>query len=253
MKAIFFDVDDTLYDQTQPFGEACRQMYGGAYDSQAEKLFVASRRRSDEVFELSQSCKITMDAMRIYRTQKAFEDCGISISEEEALAFEKHYNENLKHISLPETMREILDFCAEKGIEAGVITNGPSAHQWEKVERLGLLKWIPRERVFVSGDLGASKPDPEIFRMIEQRIGLEPEELWFVGDSYVNDVAGAKRAGWKSLWFNRRGHKIPEMDFQPDLQAASERELLEAVKSLYFGQVSGEPRERNGRYSQKRE
>ena len=68
----------------------------------------------------------------------------------------------------------------------------------------GLLKWIPRERVFVSGDLGAAKPEPEIFRIIEKRLGLQPEEIWFAGDSYANDVTGAKRAGWKSLWLNRR-------------------------------------------------
>ena len=235
MKAILFDVDDTLYDQTQPFRKACSQMYGDAYDGLAERLFVASRRHSDEVFELSQSGAITMDAMRIYRTQKAFEDFGIFISQDEALKFEDYYKENLNHIFLPETIKEILDFCTERRIPAGVITNGASAHQWGKVERLGLLKWIPRERVFVSGDLGAAKPEPEIFRIIEKRLGIQPEEIWFAGDSYANDVTGAKRAGWKSLWLNRRGHELPESGFMPDLQVKSERELFAAVKDLYFG------------------
>ena len=83
--------------------------------------------------------------------------------------------------------------------------------------------------------MGAAKPEPEIFRIIENRLGLQPEEIWFAGDSYANDVTGAKRAGWKSLWLNRRGHELPESGFVPDLQVKSEWELFAAVKDLYFG------------------
>ena len=232
MKAVFFDMDDTLYDQVLPFSQACRQMFADQYQGLYEELFAASRRHSDEVFAQAQAGEITMEAMGVYRCRKAFEDFGISVSEKQALEFEQRYKENLKRIFLPDTIEKMLEFCREKEIKTGVISNGAWDHQWQKVRRLGLLRWIPKERIFISGEVGAAKPEPEIFRAVENRLGLGPEALCLAGDSYPNDIFGAKRAGWKAIWLNRRGHRKPEGMPEPDFQVKNEEELFEKVKEI---------------------
>ena len=126
------------------------------------------------------------------------------------------------------TLRE----CREKEIKTGVISNGAWDHQWQKVRRLGLLRWIPKERIFISGEVGAAKPEPEIFRAVENRLGLGPEALCLAGDSYPNDIFGAKRAGWKAIWLNRRGHRKPKGMPEPDFQVKNEEELFEKVKEI---------------------
>jgi putative hydrolase of the HAD superfamily len=53
------------------------------------------------------------------------------------------------------------------------------------------------ERVFVSSELGYAKPDPRFFYMVEHVLSASPEELLLVGDDEVNDIIGARAAGWQ--------------------------------------------------------
>ena len=231
MSAIIFDVDDTLYDQLVPFWKAYEAVFGGRYQLPMDGLFAASRRRSDEVFGPSQRGEITMEEMYIYRIQKAFEDFQVAITDQEALRFQAEYAGNQKRLEMSEKMREILDLCVNR-IPIGIITNGPSEHQWKKVNALGAQRWFPRENIFVSGDVGAAKPDRRIFDHVCDRMGQKPEDMYLVGDSYENDIAGAMRAGWRAIWLNRRGHKHPEGGFVPWATVESEEELLTVLQKI---------------------
>lgn len=231
MSAIIFDVDDTLYDQVIPFWNAYKAVFKDRFQLPMDDLFAASRRRSDEVFGPSQRGEITMEEMYIYRIQKAFEDFQVSITDQEALQFQAEYAENQKRLQVSEKMREILDFCAAR-IPIGIMTNGPSQHQWKKVNALEAQQWFPRETIFVSGDVGAAKPDRRIFDWACSKMGQKPEEMYMVGDSYDNDVVGAMSAGWKAIWLNRRGRKLPEGGFIPWKTVTSEEELQEVLEKI---------------------
>lgn len=231
MSAIIFDVDDTLYDQVIPFWNAYKAVFKDRFQLPMDDLFAASRRRSDEVFGPSQRGEITMEEMYIYRIQKAFEDFQVSITDQEALQFQAEYAENQKRLQVSEKMREILDFCAAR-IPIGIMTNGPSQHQWKKVNALEAQQWFPRETIFVSGDVGAAKPDRRIFDWACSKMGQKPEEMYMVGDSYDNDVVGAMSAGWKAIWLNRRGRKLPEGGLIPWKTVTSEEELQEVLEKI---------------------
>ena len=60
---------------------------------------------------------------------------------------------------------------------------------------------------------------------------LQPDEICYVGDSYENDMAGAKKAGWKAVWFNHRDHKSTG-EMAPDYVVKSERELAELLEGI---------------------
>lgn len=229
MKAVFFDVDDTLYNQMDTFRRAYDELFGNRFELEIEKLFMARQRRSDEVFEASQTGAITMEEMYIYRVQKAFEDLGFSVTPEESLKFQELYVKNQQNLIMPQVTRELLDTLKGKGIALGVITNGPFAHQWKKVSALKLLNWMPREHILISGEVGITKPDRRTFDLAKERTGLEAEEMWFVGDSYENDILGAKGAGWHSLWVNRRGKQLVEGMIKPDLEVKNELKLCEEL------------------------
>lgn len=231
MSAIIFDVDDTLYDQVIPFWNAYKAVFKDRFQLPMDDLFAASRRRSDEVFGPSQRGEITMEEMYIYRIQKAFEDFQVSITDQEALQFQAEYAENQKRLQVSEKMREILDFCAAR-IPIGIMTNGPSQHQWKKVNALEAQQWFPRETIFVSGDVGAAKPDRRIFDWACSKMGQKPEEMYMVGDSYDNDVVGAMNAGWKAIWLNRRGRRLPEGGLIPWKTVTSEEELQEVLEKI---------------------
>lgn len=143
-KAILFDVDDTLYDQTVPFMEAYAEYFGEKPEVPAEVIYPVTRKYSDAVYSQAMAGEMTMEEMYIYRMQKAFEEFGIRITDQEALDFQKIYADRQHHIHMSPLMQDILAFCSGRAA-LGIITNGPSQHQWDKVRSLQAEKWIPHE------------------------------------------------------------------------------------------------------------
>ncbi len=231
IKAIFFDVDDTLYDLSGPFVRAYDSFYGEKYPVTAQEMFIRSRRRSDEVYALTLTGEMSKHDMYIYRMQKAFEDAGIQIPAEEALQYQEYYAACQRQISMTPYMKQWLEHWKGK-IPMGVITNGPAEHQWNKVHDLGLLEYFDRDKVLVSEELGTAKPDPKIFELALERVGTSPEETCFVGDSFSMDMTGACKAGWKTIWMNHRKHEPLENGAVPDYVVSSEKEMCELIERL---------------------
>jgi len=230
MKAFLFDVDDTLYNQAQPFERAFVRMFGTGTGLDLEEMFVASKRHSDIAFEASSRGEISLERMYINRIQGTFGEFGISMPEERALAFQSYYMEAQGRLEMSDEMKSALDAFAGKAL-LGIITNGPTEHQWDKIRTLGLLKWIPEKNVFVSGELGVTKPDRAIFDHVVGKLGLNREESYYIGDSFERDIVGAARAGWKTVWFNRRG-SIGNGAVTPDYVARTEREARELLTKI---------------------
>lgn len=68
----------------------------------------------------------------------------------------------------------------------GLITNGPSRAQWQKIERLGLRKYF--DCVLVSGDLPWEKPDQNIFLEACKLLNVEARTCIMVGDKLETDI-----------------------------------------------------------------
>ena len=138
-----FDVDDTLYDQLEPFRRAFQKHFSRFEDEvKIEELYKLSRKYSDEAFE-STGYEITnMRKMHIYRISKAFEELGILIIDEEALSFQLDYEKFQNEIKLIEKFPQIFELLLQRGAKIGIITNGANDNQLRKINQLGLEKWI---------------------------------------------------------------------------------------------------------------
>ncbi len=84
-EAVFFDLDDTLYDRAVPYLAAFRQFFGSRYEDRAAQAFDAVIHRGYEVFKPAHTGQITMEQMHIYRHQTGLRDVGISVTPEQAL------------------------------------------------------------------------------------------------------------------------------------------------------------------------
>jgi len=113
-----------------------------------------------------------------------------------------------------------LDAAAAAGIRLGLVTNGPSAVQRAKLDRLGLSDAL--DAVLISAEVGAAKPDARIFEAALDALDVtaDPERVWHVGDSLAFDVAGARSAGIGAVWLNRIGANQPPDEPEPDLELA---------------------------------
>lgn len=97
----------------------------------------------------------------------------------------------------------------------------------ESLHRTGLDRFL--DPVIVSADLGRVKPHPLPFARMQEALGLPPHAILYVGDNWLADVQGARRAGWRSVWVTR--WTPPEVmptrpdDLPPDASIPALRDL----------------------------
>jgi putative hydrolase of the HAD superfamily len=94
--------------------------------------------------------------------------------------------------------REGLQALADAGVRLGIVSNadgmmGPRLAQLELCQ-VGPGIGVDIECVVDSGNVGVMKPDPRIFQAAIDLLGLEPDQVWYVGDMPAIDVVGARRA-----------------------------------------------------------
>jgi FMN phosphatase YigB (HAD superfamily) len=107
----------------------------------------------------------------------------------------------------------------------GILSNWPLAATIDRyVEAAG---WAPHlSAVVVSQRVGTIKPHPAIFAAARTALGSpEPSEMLHVGDDWIADVVGAKRAGWHAAWLASRPADSPLPGSTRDDEAVPDLEL----------------------------
>ncbi len=232
MKGLIFDIDDTLYGRQDLFVKAAENVLGISVSDPREFVRVFYAKSDLNTAELEAGL-ITTRECNGWRFEETYKELGISFREGDGVKTADAYLELQSHMSLSPSMRDVLSLLSEKpGICLGALTAGESAHQWNKVNMLGLCSWIPRENIIVAGDVGVSKPDVKIFRMMEERLGLEPSDMWMIGDSYKHDISGALNASWHAVWLNHRG--IIADGFAPDFEVLDDEDLAGTLRREFL-------------------
>jgi len=78
-------------------------------------------------------------------------------------------------------------------------------------------------------DVGASKPHRRGFERLAAALALDTQEIIYVGDDPDHDIGGARAAGLRTAWMNRRGERWPVAAFAPDLIVSDCLQLASAL------------------------
>ena len=97
----------------------------------------------------------------------------------------------------PETMSTLIHLKAQ-GYHLGVISNGITIKQYEKLVRLGLHHFF--HSVITSQEAGVEKPDVAIFELAMKTMGCKAENSVMIGNSFNDDVLGAINAGMSAVF-----------------------------------------------------
>lgn len=108
----------------------------------------------------------------------------------------------------------------------GLITNGPSNAQWEKIRKLSLEQYF--DIILVSGDLAWEKPEREIFRKACRFLNVKPDKCIMVGDKLETDILGGVKAGLgATIWIPISDKStLLRDDPQPDFTISHITDLL---------------------------
>lgn len=211
-KLVLFDLDDTLCDHDRAlrmrvklaFAAASEGIEGVDLDTLVDAAVARSVFGTDHFAEVLATAGVTGDD-RLRR------------------AVEAYVGDRYLGLELFEEAVDVVN-TIKRQARVGMITNGPSEIQRNKILRLGIVDLFPF--VIVSEEAGVWKPDPAIFERALELGEARPDEAVYVGDTPEHDVAGAKAAGVTAVWINRPGREWPGGP-EPDYEIHDLRELLD--------------------------
>ncbi len=196
LKAILFDLDDTLFSLSGCEAGALRRTLNSAglltampadfaqiYAAISSGYWAAQmanggrQHRRAEVVELSWRDFLARFDLDVKQAPRLAKDFWAAFCAADALN---------------PGARETVDTLAKR-FRVGMITNGYSDSQRGRLAAAG---WSDRfHPLLISDEVGVAKPDARIFQLALEQLELDPDEVLYVGDSLSHDRDGCRRAG----------------------------------------------------------
>ena len=213
LKAIFFDVGETLIDET-------RLMHGWADTlgvDRAEFLSVL-----DDVIFRNEPIRRVFERMRP----------GFDIAAARAQRKRDGLDFLIEASDLYVDAKPCLSLLKQQGLFVGIAGNQPPTAK-AALESFGLDAHL----ITTSAELGVDKPSPDFFQKILELGGLRPDETAYVGDRVDNDVIPARAAGITAVFLERgpfgRAHARRGDAAHADLHVKTLAELPEALRTRF--------------------
>jgi HAD superfamily hydrolase (TIGR01509 family) len=206
---ILFDLDHTLTFYPLPTAGVVSVAFGRLglpLSSFASADDLASR--YDTLWVALEGGARTADELRLAVWRRLLAERGLSADGlAEKIAREYGIVRRASGVQLFDGVRDLLTELRAAKYGLGLLTNGLSDAQWEKIHSLGIESAF--DAVVVAGDVGLYKPDPRAFAALLERLRTTPDRALFVGDSYETDIVGADAAGIASAWIRADGTPPP--------------------------------------------
>ncbi|MGW3955285.1 HAD family hydrolase [Streptomyces sp. NPDC004752] len=204
IRAVVWDVDDTLFDYTTADRAGMRAHLAAegllhAYDG-VEQALARWREITDRQWARFAAGGVGFEEQRRDRVRDFL---GAELTDAEAEAWFGRYIAHYEAAwSLFPDVLPVLDTLAMSHRHA-VLSNSSSQVQEHKLRTLGVRGRF--EAMLCAAELGVSKPAPEAFLAACEALELPPHEVAYVGDHPEIDGRGAAEAGLLSVWIDRGG------------------------------------------------
>lgn len=210
LRAVFFDAGNTLIHPHPSVSQVCREVLAAAGHHRdvtaiddlmpLVDAYYEDRYREDDTFWRSEE-----ETSEVWVGMYALLCRRLGIEQEAEAIARRVYDE----FGDPGRWRAYPDVAPalrrlrERGLRVGVISN------WDRrlsavLSGMGIGGLL--DEVLSSAEVGLHKPDPRIFELACERVGVRPGEAAHVGDHRYADVLGANAAGMTAVLVDRRGN-----------------------------------------------
>ncbi|TFE19662.1 HAD family hydrolase [Cohnella luojiensis] len=218
IKAVIFDLDNTILDRMNTFRNFAASFVSFYFEQHDLNDSFIKR-----IIELDQDGY--KDKNELF--SELLEELPWGVKPQVAELLEYYSINYVSSAILMEQAREVVQ-SIRKTYKTGLITNGKTAIQYGKIDRLGIRNDF--DFIIVSEEAGVKKPNPKIFEMACMKLELSPDQCVYIGDHPVNDIEGAAKAGMETIWIQVNQPWKAEVTVSPRHVIKKLNELLEILK-----------------------
>jgi HAD superfamily hydrolase (TIGR01509 family) len=211
-RLILFDLDNTLLHLHEYWEESMKEAFRQMTITRTMEINELYRtfKEQDELYcKLYDEGVISLWEFRRDRFIKTLEHFNTIVTEEDAIQFHELFTSLTNHYIKPSVKVErTLALLSEKYL-LGIVTNGSPVFQRNKIKQMGLSRYFKDEHLFISEEVGFSKPAKEIYQLAMITFQVAANEVIFVGDSIKNDVIAPMDLGMLAIWVNNHDGSLP--------------------------------------------
>lgn len=211
-KIVCFDLDDTLYKEIDFLESAYHEIATSVGHPELLPHMLQWYKVGDNVFQ----------KLNKYLNKET------PISE-----YLEMYRNHYPTISLSDGVEDVLNELKYRETILGIITDGRSISQRNKIKALGLERWIEDKNIIISEEFGSDKTNERNFRHFAE---LNPGcSFTYVGDNPQKDFVVPNRLGWQTIMLKDDGRNIHQQgivpkEYLPQTVICDFRELLDRIK-----------------------
>ncbi len=220
LKAVLFDLDNTLIDFMKMKKMSCEAAISAMRDSGLE---MEQEEAYEKLFELYGVHGI--EDQKIF--QKFLKDVlGAVDYKILSNAVTAYRRVQMGFLSPYPHVRSTLISLREKGLRLGVVSDAPKMRAWLRLSEMNLTDFF--DVVVTLDDTGELKPSRLPFEAAINKLQILPEEILFVGDNPGRDIAGAKELGMKTA-LAKYGQMFPSEGIKADFELGDIADLLTVI------------------------
>ena len=204
LRAVLFDIDDTLFSTTdfatRARRDAVEAMRRHGLRVPSEELL---RELNEAIAEFGSNYEHHFEKLLLRLPRARLR--GVNWSLVIAAAIVAYHDAKFTRLSPFDDVVPALARLSRSDLVLGVVTDGLEMKQAEKLIRLRLAGYFPPKAIFISDRIGISKPNPKLFLRACEALEVRPGQALYVGDHPGKDVDGSNAAGMISVLVDRGG------------------------------------------------
>jgi putative hydrolase of the HAD superfamily len=185
IKAVIFDMDNTLFDFVEAKLRACKavvELVGETEEMELIDYFLASGKGIETLENIADYLK----------------DRNLYTDETYDKSVEVYERVKLDSIEAYDGVRETLEELKTRGLTLALVTDADEDNAMKRLNKTDLKKYFD---IFISTDMtGKKKPAPDGLLLAIEKLGLKTEEIILVGDSLRRDIDPAKKLGMVTVY-----------------------------------------------------
>jgi len=186
MKAVVFDLDNTLFDSEQYFS--------GAFKSISEYLAKKCRSNQSDIHDKLMKLWNEKTSMYPHLFEELLNSLGLENELENIIKIFNEYDGKLKpYQDVIPTLKEL----KKRNYKLGIVTDGNVERQKRKIKSLGFADFF--DIIVFTKELNNPKPSEIPFQEVINKLEVSPQKSFYVGDNPLIDFEGAKKVGLKTI------------------------------------------------------